>query len=220
MNEPTKEREFDVAIVGAGIAGLMTARQLVAAGRSVIVLDKGRGVGGRMATRRSGPVVFDHGAQYFTARDPDFLRLVNAWEQEGLVRQWARGFATMDGGRKIDETPRWTGVDGMTCIAKDLAADLNLRLQQTVTAVRQQTRGWRVALAEGDSVAAGALLLTPPVPQSLQLLRKGQVQLPHDIRAALERIRYAPCLALLIELAGPSRVPAPGGLWGDGRPIA
>ena len=62
--DPAAE-SFDVAVVGAGMAGLSAARALVDAGRSVVVFDKGRGIGGRMATRRLGAAVFDHGAQYF-----------------------------------------------------------------------------------------------------------------------------------------------------------
>ncbi|MSO32728.1 MAG: FAD-dependent oxidoreductase, partial [Ilumatobacteraceae bacterium] len=64
----TKKR---VVVVGAGIAGLTAARALSHAGHSVIVLDKGRSVGGRMATRRIGDATVDHGAQFFTVRSDD-----------------------------------------------------------------------------------------------------------------------------------------------------
>ena len=59
---------LDVLIVGAGLAGLCAARELQRAGRSICVLDKARGVGGRLASRRMGDAVLDHGAQYFTVR--------------------------------------------------------------------------------------------------------------------------------------------------------
>lgn len=57
-----------IVIVGAGLSGLVAARSLAASGHDVSVLDKGRGVGGRLATRRIGDAVLDHGAQFFTVR--------------------------------------------------------------------------------------------------------------------------------------------------------
>ncbi|MDP3490273.1 MAG: FAD-dependent oxidoreductase, partial [Phenylobacterium sp.] len=41
-----------IAIIGAGMAGLSCAEALSDAGHAVQVLDKGRGPGGRMSTRR------------------------------------------------------------------------------------------------------------------------------------------------------------------------
>jgi predicted NAD/FAD-dependent oxidoreductase len=52
----------DVLIIGAGMSGTAAA-ELSRAGRKLLVVDKGRGVGGRMASRRIGEAVFDHGAQ-------------------------------------------------------------------------------------------------------------------------------------------------------------
>ena len=52
-----------LVVVGAGLAGL-TAAQALTDAFDVIVLDKGRGFGGRMATRRIGDATFDHGAQF------------------------------------------------------------------------------------------------------------------------------------------------------------
>ena len=77
-----------VAIVGAGVAGLAAARALLEAGHAPVVLDKGRGPGGRISTRRAEPFAFDHGAQYFTARDPRFVEQVAAWEAGGVVARW------------------------------------------------------------------------------------------------------------------------------------
>ena len=69
-----------IAIIGAGMAGLSAALALKAAGRNPVLFDKGRGPGGRMSARRAqtplGEVRFDHGAQFFTARDPDFVQFI------------------------------------------------------------------------------------------------------------------------------------------------
>jgi renalase len=88
---PTSNPPFDVLVVGAGLSGLLAARTLQDAGRRVRVLDKARGVGGRLATRRLDIHAADHGAQFFTAHDPAFRRCVEDWEKAGIVRRWSTG---------------------------------------------------------------------------------------------------------------------------------
>ncbi|MCZ7544317.1 MAG: FAD-dependent oxidoreductase [Anaerolineae bacterium] len=200
-------------VVGAGIAGLLAAQALGARGVPTVVLDKGRGVGGRMATRRMGEAVFDHGAQFFTVRDQRFGNLVDQWQADGVVVAWARGFADAAGGMARCRTPpRYRGIDGMTAIAKHLARKLDVRRNTRVTAIRWQEDGWAAHTESGDTVMGRALVLTPPVPQSLALLAAGGLALPADVRDALSAITYTPCIALLARLEGPSQVPEPGGL--------
>ena len=69
----------DVVIVGAGLAGLLLARELQTRGRRPVLLEKSRGPGGRLATKRVEGVVFDQGAQFFTARTPRFAAEIEAW---------------------------------------------------------------------------------------------------------------------------------------------
>lgn len=77
-----------VAVIGAGLSGLVAAEQLIAAGCRVTVLEKSRGAGGRAATRYAGPWHFDHGMQYFTARSPAFRGQVAAWVDAGCCSAW------------------------------------------------------------------------------------------------------------------------------------
>ncbi len=77
----TSTLQADVIVIGAGLSGLLAAGKLNASGYRVIVLDKGRGVGGRLATRRMDGAVFDHGAQYFTVQDPGFDAIVQDWQE-------------------------------------------------------------------------------------------------------------------------------------------
>jgi len=86
--------------------------------------------------------------------------------------------------------------------------------------VQTEGAGWVVKTDAGERLSGCALLLTPPIPQSLQLLAAGEVALPERIRGDLEQINYAPCLALLAQLSGGSVIPEPGGLWFSGEPIA
>ena len=82
---PDSERDADVLVVGAGMAGVTAAAELQRAGRRVLVLDKGRAVGGRLASRRVGAATFDHGAQFITARTSRFAAVIEECREAGVV---------------------------------------------------------------------------------------------------------------------------------------
>lgn len=211
----TPQNSVDILIVGAGMAGLTAASALREAGRNVLVIDKGRGVGGRLATRRIGQATFDHGAQFMTARDPRFIAAIEAWRDKGVVEEWYRIPA-----HSAEGHPRWRGAPAMTAIAKHLARDVPLRLGKQVVAVRRAATGWVAVLEDAETVLANAVVLTPPVPQSLALLDAGEVGLPETIRARLENLEYERCFAVMAVLAAPARIPYPGGLAPAEGPLA
>jgi predicted NAD/FAD-dependent oxidoreductase len=206
-------------IVGAGISGLLAAGELGDAGWRATVLDKGRGVGGRMATRRMGGAGFDHGAQFFTVRSERFGALVNDWLAAGAAAEWSRGFADAEGNANPDGHPRYRGSKGMTSIPKHLARGLDVRTGERVVRVDRDGDGWTVACESGLSVSADALLLTAPVPQSLALAESGNYGLPENARGQLESISYDPCLAVMALLDVASPVPEPGGVQIKGEPL-
>jgi renalase len=192
-----------VAIVGAGLAGLLAGRVLHEAGRDVVLFDKGRGPGGRLATRRIGGARLDHGAQFFTTRSDRFAALVAGWQSAGVVHEWTRGFATHDG------HPRFVARRGMNALAKSLAAGLDVRGNSLVFAVRPRTSGgWEVGIDDGTSHAVGAVIVTCPLPQAASVLIASEVDLPADLRTT----DYDRTLALLAVLDGSSAVPPPGGV--------
>ena len=86
-----------IAIIGAGISGLSCASQLQQAGINVTLFDKSRGTGGRMSTRRGEGWQCDHGAQYFTARDPAFRAEVARWQAAGVAAPWQPRLAVFGG---------------------------------------------------------------------------------------------------------------------------
>ena len=212
--EPS-EMTTDVLIIGAGMAGLSAALELQRAGRSVRVLDKGRGVGGRLASRRMGEASFDHGAQFITTSDPRFGSALEGWRQTGVVEEWCRGFE-----EHADGHPRWRGKPSMNSVAKHLAKDLDVRLGQQVLALRCWHDQWRVETNMGELYSANAVVLTPPVPQSLALLEAGGFSLSPEMRSRLAAIEYERCLAVMAMLDRPSRLPPPGGLAPGKGPIA
>lgn len=200
-------------IIGAGISGLLAATELNKAGHNAIVLDKGRGVGGRMASRRMGDGLrADHGAQYFTARDERLKTYVQDWLDAGVVSQWSDGFFSSDGAPHFNGEPRYIGTTGMTAIAKHLAKSLTVHSQTKVEKICWDKDKFVVDVGNG-SFSADNLIITSPVPQSLALLDAGNLILPSAIRAQLNEIAYQPIIAVLAELDAPSKLPNPGGLW-------
>jgi predicted NAD/FAD-dependent oxidoreductase len=209
-----------ILIIGAGIAGLTAAQVFKQADQPVLVLDKGRSVGGRMATRRFGGGRFDHGAQYFTGRSERFKKWISEWQAAGVVTEWARGFAMGHYQPPALGHPRYRGLDGMTTITKYLARDLDVRVDTNVVSVSKDNNQWLIHTKSGKQFRGHALLLTPPVPQSLDLLYNGQVSLPDDVQNDLAAITYDSCLALMALFAGHSLLPEPGGLRLSDGPIA
>jgi predicted NAD/FAD-dependent oxidoreductase len=212
-----------VVVVGAGLSGLMAAGRLQANDHEVVVLDKGRSPGGRLATRRieveAGTARFDHGAQFFTVRTDEVALLVRAWTGQGLVREWCRGFthgsadpdahsASVPG----DGFPRYVVEGGMSALAKHLARDLDVRCSTLAFAVRATDdsagRPWTVAIDDGTTLDADAVVVTCPLPQAYALLVGSGVELPDD----LVRTEYDRTIGLLAVLDRPGAVPAPGGV--------
>lgn len=209
------QHDTEILILGAGMAGLSAATELQRAGRRVLVLDKGRSVGGRMATRRMGEAVFDHGAQFLTARSGRFQAKLGGMVENGSVVEWCRGFA-----EQADGHPRWRGNPGMTAVPKLLAEGIEVRLEKRIVSLSVTAAGWLARTKAGETFTATALLLTPPVPQSLALLEAGGFELIKPMRTQLEAIEYERCLVVLAVLDGPSQISSSGGRQFMDGPIA
>lgn len=208
----------EVLVVGAGAAGLTAARHLVGDHR-VVVIDKGRGVGGRMATRRVGDAVIDHGAQFVTTHSSEFADEVERWCAEEVAQPWFRGRIGPGGVQDHDGHVRYRGAVSMNAVAKHLAEGLDVRRSARASSVEVDGERWRVRLAGGGDLLADAVVVTAPVPQTLQLLADGSIELTTADRVALERIEYEPCLAVMARLAAPAGLPEPGALAPDDGPI-
>ena len=196
-----------VVVVGAGIAGLMAAQSLVKNGHDVIVVDKGRSPGGRLATRRIDDATLDHGAQFFTVRDSLFESHVSEWITSGVVTEWCRGFDST--AQNNDGFPRYRGVRGMTDIAKHLAQGLDIRYNTLAfSIIRGTTSKWQVNIDDGSALAADAIIVTCPLPQTYALLVTADIELPESMR----RTEYDRTICLLAVLDKASAVANPGGL--------
>jgi renalase len=185
--------EREIVIIGSGMAGLACARHLKAAGREPMVLDKGRGIGGRMATRRveigEAATGFDHGAQYFTIRDPDFRHALSSVTSS--IAAWEDGSGE----------PRFVGQPGMSSLPKALAVGLEVQQGIEITAIRREGAGWRLESSSGP-ILARQVVMTIPAPQASRLLGR-----EHPLSKSLDAVAMAPCLTLMA--AFPAGSPSP-----------
>ena len=196
-----------VVVVGAGVAGLMAAQSLVKNGHDVVVVDKGRSPGGRLATRRIDNATLDHGAQFFTVRESLFESHVSEWITSGVVTEWCRGFDSTT--QKNDGFPRYRGVRGMTDIAKHLAQGLDVRCNTLAFSIaRGATSKWQLKIDDGSVLDADAIIVTCPLPQAYALLVTADIELPESML----RTEYDRTICLLAVLNQSSAVANPGGL--------
>lgn len=202
-------------IIGAGMAGLTAARELRLNGWDVIVLDKGRGVGGRLATRRIEQARADHGAQYFSATTPDFQEIVQDLLDEKVITRWEPAQPGM-ADTAVNE-PHYVGVEGMNAVAKALAWNLTVHTAEAVISFRIDGSQWVVETESGGHYRADALLSTIPAPQALALLEKSDFPITTADKTALAAIAYQPCIAVMVALNKSSRLSALGAVrYGTG----
>ena len=175
-----------IVIIGSGMAGLACARRLAEAGHAPVVLDKGRGIGGRVATRRVGDLQFDHGAQYVNAHGSGFAAVLHSLGDS--VAGWQDGT-----GRTHN-----VGVPGMSAIPRALGAGLEIRQNAQVARVMQDDDGWALHL-DTDTMRAARVVVTVPAPQVAGLLGA-----EHPMVAALAPVRLAPCLTLMAAVTAPA----------------
>ncbi len=194
----------EICVIGAGWAGLSAAHRLHRAGREVVVVEKARGPGGRSATRRQDGFAFDHGAQYFTARSPEFAAVVNDWKQGGLVATWYPAMAVF--GERPDDagtTPseRLVGTPSRNAVLKALAADLYCRFGCRVVALGRDRQGWIIDIGQTDPLRADVLILTAPPRQAADLLLSvngPDAGKAHEMARRVEQVPMNPCWSVML----------------------
>ncbi|QYE33526.1 MULTISPECIES: NAD(P)/FAD-dependent oxidoreductase [Sphingosinicellaceae] len=178
-----------IAIIGAGLSGLSCADALVRQGHEVALFDKGRGPGGRMSTRRVEALGltlhFDHGAQYFTVRDPAFALQVADWERDGVAARWPEAGADA-----------WVGTPSMSAPVRAMAAGHAVTWNARVETLDCDGGTWRIV---GRPEAGGfdTMIIAVPAEQAASLLKPFHA----DFAASAARRRSAPCWTAMIAFA-------------------
>lgn len=197
-----------IAIIGAGIAGLAAGRELQRHGLRPTLFDRGRRPGGRCATRDEGAHAFDHGAQYFTARDPHFRAALKALEAAGAVAPWPARVVDYDAvaGRTRPRKPglaRYVGVPGMRAVADALGDGLNIHAGTPVTRLHCGDAGWTLLDEDGNALGDyDSVLLALPPEQARPLIPRRS-----PLARRVAALRSLPCWAVMAGFDAPLDLP-------------
>ncbi|MFO0940571.1 MAG: FAD-dependent oxidoreductase [Pirellulales bacterium] len=202
-----------IAVVGAGLSGLMAALTLARQGFKVCVLDKSRGPAGRMCTRRTDHCQFDHGAQYFTVRSGLFRRYVESWQRLSVVQPWHSTIATYQNGLRGEnsECERYVACPSMNSLGKYLAGQLSLlgaelRYDTPISKFEREPGAWKVLDENATPLGQyDQIVVAIPAPQAALLL-DSQDEYLVPVAQLLRQQTYEPCWAVLAVLANPVSV--------------
>lgn len=187
-------------VVGAGISGIACATAMAEAGVIPLVVDRGRAVGGRMASRAlretgtafDGRVV-DIGASYFTVSTPEFRTVVDDWIARGLARPWTDSFhvAGSDGVEAVRTGPmRYAADGGLRSLIADSASKLpGVWSSIDVTSITADETSF---IVDGERRAAVALCM--PNAQAHRIIDASLMS--PSLEAALTGITYEPVIAV------------------------
>jgi predicted NAD/FAD-dependent oxidoreductase len=203
--------DFDIAIIGAGMTGLTAAQILQQAGYQVVLLEKSRGVGGRLATRRLANGRADHGTCYVSPKGDVFEQFIQTLCDRGVVQVWTDAVYELSPDGQLhpptEQSPRYVAPDGMSAIAKWLTPNLDIRFSQRVVKLANGEEQWHLTLAttlpdgvtsQHTEVTAKAVIVTTPAPQAAELLATlPESVLPAEFRATVQSVDFAPCISVM-----------------------
>lgn len=172
-----------IAVIGAGMAGMSCAHELAIAGAEVTVFDKGRSLGGRMATRRSGDWTFNHGVPSFHASEMHFRIWMQHLAEKGTAR------------RDHWDCQLYSGNPHMNELLKPLAQKTGIQQAVEISRIECTNNGWRLSTKEGQAFETfDAVLVCIPAPQAQSLI----ASVKEDWASSIETVEYTSCLTMLL----------------------
>lgn len=211
-----------IAIIGAGLSGLVTAQRLMQVGHTVTVFEKSKGMGGRMSTRyakgdRSSK--FDHGTPFLSAQGPQFQAFINDLEASGLVKKWTNKFLYEDADTITEVSAVPSGADlyvaseGMNSIGKYLSRPIDVRNGVRVGGITHfgkkanKKKAWILNLDDQQVFEADAVIVALPATQAYGVIQTAQDETSiRRIIREIDEISYDPSLSFMFNF-GKQEIP-------------
>jgi predicted NAD/FAD-dependent oxidoreductase len=193
----------DIAVIGAGIAGIVCAQQLSQAGYSVKVIDKSRGIGGRVATRRLFDIKADHGACYLKAKGEVLQHLIKLLCEKGDLEVWTDTLHVQDNSSSVVANSRsslpYTAPEGMNMIAKFLAQGLEINRGERVNSITLNSQNqWHLTSETKEEFTASSVVVAIPAPQAVMLLESlPENLLNNNFFGKLRSVEYYPAITVM-----------------------
>jgi renalase len=204
--------DVKIAVIGAGMAGLACAHELMRADAKVTVFERSRGLGGRLATRRVGPLAFDHGAQFVTARSRPFGRYAETALRAGMLDAWRPRIMEDDRAWPAPIEDWWIGRPGMSALVRPLARTVEVQGGIAVHELIPSQRGWELLTDSGrQNVTFRAVAVAVPAPQAYSLLGAHGRSFHH-----IGDVRMAPCWTGMFAFDPPLELGAEARRWTSG----
>jgi len=193
-----------VAIIGAGLSGITAALYLNNL-FDISIFEKSRGVGGRITTRYADPFYFDHGAQFFIAKDEKFKDFIKPMIEQKIIQRWDAKFVEIFKSQISqkwqwnDKKPHYVGSPGMNAISKYLAKSLNIHLNTTISRLvnknpPNQPPRWQLFDQQDQLLGTfDWVICTAPAPQAGNLLPS---QFAHH--EPIKQTNMLPCYSLML----------------------
>jgi hypothetical protein len=179
---------YDVAIIGCGLSGIALARELKKLDASIILFDKARGLGGRVATRRLGTNFINHGVDHFRVEDLNLSLLVNLGLEKKIF--------------KLDNKDCFSEGSINEWI-KILAQDLNIKKESHLKKIISTEQGYELRDKEDKVMAvAKTVILATPAPQAHDILKESSLEMPQ-----LSQVTYEASIQFFIQLKNQTKTP-------------
>jgi predicted NAD/FAD-dependent oxidoreductase len=189
---------LDVLVIGAGLSGLVAASQLAKTGLSVQCVEKARGSGGRLSSKRvtsdrqDQAISFDLGCASFNASSELFRSQVESWIGQGLAKIW---HYSDERGAHYVPVPR------SSSITRSLADDLPVHFSTRITAIQKEHNGWLAFVGEPGQQIPFAftkhIVFATPPQQAADLLPPA-----HPFKAPLSEPILLPQWVLMLYVKG------------------
>lgn len=197
-----------IAIIGAGISGLTAGIEFKKFGHEVIIFEKSRGYGGRMATRYAEDdknLKLDHGVPFITSTTDEFSKRLETLAENNILEEWGNEQLIRDQNDFKSVENRiyrsFIAPMGMNSIGKFMASDLDIRTGERVSklSIDERQNHWVIECESGLTESADALIISTPAPQTSELLSTAGegVGVQHMINE-LKKVSYDPQFALLL----------------------